>query len=1798
MSFILRLVFVSLAIVFQIPKLWSQCSIPAGIPTTDLTTRVGYIRVTGAINNDLSNPGQGICGIHIRFRHASVGDLRLRLFTPSNQVLNLVESKGSRSTDGTTWDIRFVPCATSPMPDQNALIKPVWDSDQNWGENNSYTGTYHPQQCLETINRGPVNGLWTLQVTDFTQLGSGEIESFIIEFCDQQGIMCSTCELDAGRITIDTIPVCGGDPSLGAIRLFPTFTGEGPNPSLYDYLYAVVAEDGTVVDITAVPDLTGYSKGFYRLQGISVLREDLPLLLGYIGESLARLSGIISIFQPDFCATFSTGYRVYEILSDAGTIHRSQLYVCDNSPIAFDNQTITEPGTYSATLTSSQGCDSLVELVVLAFEARSQINDPGIMTCSNKPLTLSWTNSQFPMTPKYRWSTVDGSILGQNQSNNIQIDLPGTYNLQIAQGGCADTLDITITDDGSLPDLDLTDVVMDCSSNVGNLRPVTDATSFSWVGPNGFTANTRDVDVTEPGNYTITAVGANCAVRKTIQVSANFDRPGMTTVTGGTLRCANDSVQLKLEVEDQDISIAWRGPVGFTSSDQNPWVKFPGVYIVRIERPNGCANEESVDVINIFQEPSVQITGVTLDCERQSGRISTQINDNRSAFQWTGPGGFTSQDQSPLVNMPGMYQVTITDSRQCEYQATTTVDVDTIAPTVAASDIQLDCSATTFTLGAIYTSLHDARFVWTGPNGYIARELDAVASQAGRYSITVIDQTNQCLARTSINVWADPDQPELETESGALNCAQNQDTLILGISNCSGCMISWSGPGGFTSDNDTVIVGLEGEYRAEVVSSSGCRATGFFNVVENTIPRPKMLRSIPIGCTTPGRAVLDNFTTFASLFWIDSITSERFDNARFVDVSQPTTLFLVATDRNHCTDTQRVEIALNDQVPDFDFLLDTINCANSQVNIAVRTRNYSLGQIAQYEWTLPDGNATNSPIAVVDESGDIRLRLTMRNGCVGAISGTVPSDFSTPDLEALGGSFSCSGPGQQLDYISETAPLLTQWRGPGGYRSTFDRPVVNVPGLYTLDILGSNGCPARDTALVTYSDPLPTLDLAGDTITCYDTIGNIGFVTNAVNPIFRWIDPGGRVNLNQDIATTLVGLYQLELTDQNGCEIRGMVSVEIDTISVGQVISSDLISCHNPLTVLKIDTIHPQITYQWLFDSIVISDKAEPAVDLGGSYQLVTTNQNGCTRIIDHIVEADTVRPVFSLTGDTLDCSTPRLNLIPAPRSGTWKYDWTGPDGFTSDRSLPLITEPGVYRLTTEGRNGCRFEESVVIGSDQNVPEVFVENTFIPCNGNPATLVYTSPDAPSEISWFGPNGFFQQDSIVQTLMAGLYFLIAKGDNGCERLDSLVVSGEPNLEVPEIDSQNVDCTHNLATLEVVDPRPEFTYVWSDPLGNTLTDTVLETTIAGTYIIESIHEPSNCRLIDSIQVLIDTAAPMVSAFTLDSIVCDHRRILLESETNEVVLYQWSTDSGSIVSDPEGSSVWIDSVGLYQLLVTNPRNSCTNQTELLVLERPHNLNGLELEISDASCYGDNNGLILINRPVGGSEPYLYSLDGGMNFTQSTTFQNLVPDTFELTVMDVNGCLYDSTVVVGRLPRFDLDIGLDTSIQLGDSLTLTGQVSLSDSLLGSVTWYLPDRLDCLDCLEQSIKPLESTVILVKVQSQYGCVEWDTMLVTVSDQREVFVPNAFTPNGDGINDFVEVFPGTNIVEIEVFEIFDRWGNNVFGASNFVAGDIVARWDGNYRNQPLNPGLFVYLLKARDVRGEIKHQVGEISLVR
>ena len=387
---------ICLVVPFLLLPLWvaSQCGVTGPMIIPVQGNNFANFRINNAANDDLSSPGQGICRISLRFTHTSIGDVDLILGAPNGSQYTLISSKGSRSTVGTTWDIQFVPCNVPSNPDQGNFIKPVWDSDQDWGENGSYSGSYHAQVCLETISSGPVNGIWSLTASDTRGENGGVIENFDIQFCDPTGMTCAECVRLGGRVDLDTTFICGGDPSLGSIRIFPTYMGAEPSPSLYTYRFVVVS-GSTILDITDRPNLASVAKGDYRIYGLSIANQDVGLLTGFIGGSLGALSSALHPGRLRLCGAYSSGFKVYRILSDPDPRTRIERFVCPQAPVSFNNQMITTPGNYQATFTTEEGCDSIVDLVVTAFNITQNIVDPGTISCANKPLTLEWPNNQF-----------------------------------------------------------------------------------------------------------------------------------------------------------------------------------------------------------------------------------------------------------------------------------------------------------------------------------------------------------------------------------------------------------------------------------------------------------------------------------------------------------------------------------------------------------------------------------------------------------------------------------------------------------------------------------------------------------------------------------------------------------------------------------------------------------------------------------------------------------------------------------------------------------------------------------------------------------------------------------------------------------------------------------------------------------------------------------------------------------------------------------------------------------------------------------------------------------------------------------------------------------------------------------------------------------------------------------------------------------------------------------------------------------------------------------------------------------
>ncbi|MGB1204354.1 MAG: proprotein convertase P-domain-containing protein, partial [Chitinophagales bacterium] len=162
-----------------------------------------YFEVSGAANNNLGSASQGVCSVNLTFDHEYIGDLEITLTSPDGDVVTLIGDVGLHgSTDGSTWDITFVPNAYTASPDVG--FSSTWDNDQNWDENGNYTGSYYPYNGdLEDFNSGAVNGTWTLHVIDDQGADLGNFINFTVQFCDQTNVECTAtdCLADIGTTT-------------------------------------------------------------------------------------------------------------------------------------------------------------------------------------------------------------------------------------------------------------------------------------------------------------------------------------------------------------------------------------------------------------------------------------------------------------------------------------------------------------------------------------------------------------------------------------------------------------------------------------------------------------------------------------------------------------------------------------------------------------------------------------------------------------------------------------------------------------------------------------------------------------------------------------------------------------------------------------------------------------------------------------------------------------------------------------------------------------------------------------------------------------------------------------------------------------------------------------------------------------------------------------------------------------------------------------------------------------------------------------------------------------------------------------------------------------------------------------------------------------------------------------------------------------------------------------------------------------------------------------------------------------
>jgi len=279
-----------------------------------------------------------------------------------------------------------------------------------------------------------------------------------------------------------------------------------------------------------------------------------------------------------------------------------------------------------------------------------------------------------------------------------------------------------------------------------------------------------------------------------------------------------------------------------------------------------------------------------------------------------------------------------------------------------------------------------------------------------------------------------------------------------------------------------------------------------------------------------------------------------------------------------------------------------------------------------------------------------------------------------------------------------------------------------------------------------------------------------------------------------------------------------------------------------------------------------------------------------------------------------------------------------------------------------------------------------------------------------------------------------------------------------------------------------------------------------------------------------------------------------------------------------------------GTYALTVTDLFD-CTETATTQVDAHPAIV--FTAQVDSVECFGQNNGRIT----AGTSDPTLvFGLDNGV-FSQNKVFPSLYAGDYSLYAQDIFGCVDTLQLAVDQPPALVVDLPADQVLNLGDSL----QLDLVSSGVPPFRfdWNDSTYLSCANCPNPVVKPFKDIRYVLTVTDRNGCTATDAMALRVQRIIGVYVPNALSilPTTDE-NSRLELNFGPAVQRVTLLQVYDRWGTLLHEVRNALPGDQSQAWDGQYRGDPVLPGVYIWRLEVELVDGVLERYEGDVTVVR
>ncbi len=1447
---------------------------------------------------------------------------------------------------------------------------------------------------------------------------------------------------------------------------------------------------------------------------------------------------------------------------------------------------INMPGTYNLLVSNTMNGCTATSSVTIEEDTESPTADSGLeslINCYNPEIQLGGAGTSVGTDFVYTWTTADGTISTGNDTPNPTITSGGMYQLLVTNttNSCTAMASIEVTEDIDTPTVDA-GMSQTFACETGSLTlsantNLSDDYTITWSG-NSFIQgeNTLSPEIDAAGIYEVVIQNMlnGCTASDEVEIMQDVDAPLANAGETFTLNCLETSYEISADASaGSNIEYEWTSADGNFLSDTdilNPIIDGAGTYLLQVTNmDNNCTALSSVTIEEDIETPEFEAPVFDdLTCIINTVELSNLLDDNYD-YEWsTLDGNFstTTAIANPSVDAIGTYEVLITNSMNgCTNTASVAIEEDRDFPQVEAITPELlTCVINEVDLNATLLAGDEADFIyeWSTQNGNILgtnTSLSTQTNQIGNYTLLTTNTDNGCT--TTIDLLVDEDRDAPTADAGLpqiINC-QTTEVTLGGTTTSSGTTYTYDWSDGTTSlDNTaTIITSTAGNYALVVTNSeNGCSSQSTVSVTQNV-----------------------EYPT------VDAGTSQV-----------------------------------------LDCLADELSLSGS-----------ASGDNITYEWSTPNGNIISGATTLtplIDQPGTYELTaINQTNFCASTASVEVEPDENAPAVMiAAADDLNCTRTKLVLDATNSStgANITFAWSTMNGSfvaNETSLTPEIDAPGTYTLSMLNTdNNCETIQNVIVEQDIETPTAD-AGDTqeLNCVLTEIVLDAQNSSAGNMmqYTWTDEAANViNTNNalDVLITESGTYTLEVFNaDNNCSSSDEVTISQDieepqfTIDTPQKITCVITEVDLFATIAD-----PQnFEFEWsTYEGNILSTaQNEAQVDVPTTYDLLVTKiSNGCTSTQSIEVEEDREFPMISLTNpEIVTCANP-IVLIDAAGSDNgmnFTTQWSSTNGSivtTNDYSIE-VEQGGDYTFTILNTdNNCESTQSLNVIENTTLPTANAGQDLILNCYNPALEVDASQSSTGDFSYDWATADGSIVSGAQTLNptvdnGGLYVLTVEDIiNGCISTDELNVTVDQDVPLAVAgETIELNCLLTQTNLSsTIENSPTIEITWSTNGGNILEgeDTPSPLVDApGMYNLEVIDLNNGCTATSSLEVTQDIDAPAADIEETEQLTCTITSTVLNGIAESGLQYVWTTIDGNIVEGANTLNPTVDASGNYILVVTNALNGCTGTDEIEVKQN-ENIPELITANAVAPLCHDLLGSIEAINVQGGVAPYVFSIDDGVNFYSENDFLDLESGAYDVMIQDAEGCELTTTFIVPVVEEVTAILEDEVEISIGQSYQLNTITNIPENQIASVTWTPATALSDPTSLNPTTTTTEDITYTVVIENENGCSTEAEITLRVDREIGVFIPNVFSPfNGDGNNDEFRIYArDESVVQLKQFNIFDRWGTQLFGQSNIDLNSAV--WDGTFRGQELKPATYVYYIELELIDGSTRILTGDISLIK